>query len=469
MAETSFDIVIIGGGPGGYVAAIRAAQLGFKVAIVEKRDFLGGTCLNVGCIPSKALLQASYYYKLISEDVSEFGIEVGKPKMNIDKMLKRKTKVIKSLATGIDGLMKKNKITRLLGTGTLTGAGNVDVTYKKETTRINGKAIIIATGSVVRQLPQLTADEKTVVSSTGALDFTSVPKNMAIIGGGVIGLEIGSVWSRLGCEVVVIERQAHIGTTLDTELAKEIQKILHQQGMQFFVNTEVEETKFLPKGGFTVRFSENKGQSQEFDFEKLMISVGRVPYTEGLGLENIGVELEPNGMVKVDDNLQTSVENIYAIGDCIRGPMLAHKAEEEGACLVERLAGHDARVNYDVIPSVIYTHPEASSVGKTENELKADNIDYQSVKFPFAANSRARANGETEGWVKLLTNKSDNRILGCHIVAADAGTLIHEVANVMDFGGTAHDLAMICHAHPTTSEAVREAALGLANGSPIHM
>ncbi len=469
MSEESFDVVIIGGGPGGYVSAIRASQLGFKTAVIEKRKNLGGTCLNVGCIPSKALLQASHHYTVIENEVADFGIEVGKPKMNVEKMLKRKDNVIKTLASGIDGLLKKNKVTRYQGAGSLLGDGNVMIADKKDKKTINGKIIIIATGSVVRQLPQLTADEKHVVSSTGALEFTKTPKSMAIIGGGVIGLEIGSVWARLGCEVTVIERQAHIGTTLDEELAKEVQKMLTSQGMNFFVNTEVQETKFLSDGGFTVCFSEDNAKELCCNFEKIMVSVGRVSYTEGLGLENIGVELEPNGMIKVDDNLQTTAENIYAIGDCVRGPMLAHKAEEEGVCLVERLAGHHAQVNYDVIPSIIYTHPEAASVGKTEGELTKAGIDYQSAKFPFIANSRARANGETEGWVKLLADKSDNRILGCHIVAADAGTLIHEVANVMDFAGTANDLAMICHAHPTTNEAVREAALMIANGAAIHM
>ncbi len=469
MAEKSFDIVIIGGGPGGYVAAIRAAQLGFKTAVIEKRKNLGGTCLNVGCIPSKALLQASHHYTFINNGAEKFGIEVGKAKMNVETMLKRKDDVIKTLVNGIDGLFKKNKITRFQGTGTLLGNGQVSIKDKKEDKIIDGKSIIIATGSAVRQLPQLTADEKHVVSSTGALEFDKVPKSMAIIGGGVIGLEIGSVWARLGCEVTVIERQAYIGTTLDQDLAREVQKILTAQGMHFFVDSEVQETKFLSKGGFNVCFSESNKKALCCDFEKIMVSIGRVPYTEDLGLENAGVALESNGMIQVDDNLQTSADNIYAIGDCIRGPMLAHKAEDEGMCLVERLAGHDARVNYDVIPSIIYTHPEAASVGKTEGEVKADGTDYKVAKFPFLANSRARANGDTGGWVKLITDNADNRIIGCHIVSVDAGTLIQEVANVMDFGGTADDLAMICHSHPTINEAVREAALMIANGAAIHI
>ena len=469
MTEESFDIVIIGGGPGGYVAAIRGAQLGFKVAVIEKRKNLGGTCLNVGCIPSKALLQASHHYTFINNDVAKFGVEVGKAKMNVDTMMKRKDGVVKTLAGGIDGLFKKNKITRFQGTGTLLGGGKVAIKGKKEEKIVNGKNIIIATGSAVRQLPQLTADEKHVVSSTGALEFDKVPKSMAIIGGGVIGLEIGSVWARLGCEVTVIERQAYIGTTLDQDLAREVQKILTAQGIHFFVDSEVQETKFLSKGGFNVCFSESNKKALCCDFEKIMVSIGRVPYTEDLGLEDAGVALEKNGMIQVDDNLQTSAENIYAVGDCIRGPMLAHKAEEEGLCLVERLAGHDARLNYDVIPSIIYTHPEAASVGKTEGEVKADGTDYKVAKFPFLANSRAHTNGDTGGWVKLITDNVDNRIIGCHIVSADAGTLIQEVVNVMDFGGTANDLAMICHAHPTLNEAVREAALMIANGTAVHI
>ncbi len=468
MTDNSFDIVIIGGGPGGYVSAIRAAQLGFKVAVVEMQKNLGGTCLNVGCIPSKALLQASYHYTMIGK-LGEFGVEVDAPTMNIGKMLKRKDKVIASLTAGIAGLLKKNKITRFHGKGKILAGNKVAITGQ-DNLEISGETIIIATGSVVRQLPQLTTDEKRIVSSTGALDFKKVPKTLAIIGGGVIGLEIGSIWARLGCDVTVIERQKHIGTTLDTELALEMQKILTKQGMTFFVDTELQETKFLDKNNVsTICFNQSQRDEVCCDFEKIMVSIGRVAYTQGLGLEKLGVALEPNGMIKTDADLQTNIPGVYAIGDCIKGAMLAHKAEEEGICLVERLKGHDARVNYDVIPSIIYTHPEAASVGKTEDEIQNTNIAYRTTKFPFMANSRARANGETEGWVKLIISEADNLILGAHIINAEAGTLIQEIANVMDFGGTVNDLAMICHAHPTTNEAVREAALIGANGMAIHI
>ena len=468
MAESSFDIIFIGGGPGGYVGAIRAAQLGFKVAVVEMEKNLGGTCLNVGCVPSKILLQASHHYHMMSR-MEEFGIETAPAKMNIEKMMARRENIIGSLATGINGLFKKNQVTRFNGKGKIVAPHQVAI-EGEDRVEISGDKIVIATGSVIRQLPQLTVDEKRVLSSTGALELKAVPKNLAIIGGGVIGLEIGSVWARLGCQVTVIERQKHIGTVLDTELALEMQKILTKQGMEFYVDTEIQETKFLDEKQLsTICFCESKGGIVCDNFEKIMVSIGRVAYTQGLGLKDVGVELEANGLIKTNDNYQTTADNIYAIGDCIKGPMLAHKAEEEGICLVEQLAGHDARVNYDVIPSIIYTHPEAASVGKTENQLIEEKTAYRSAKFPFIANSRARANGDTEGWVKLLISEENNLLLGGHIVGADAGTLIQEIANIMDFNGTVNDLAMICHAHPTTNEAVREAALLGANGKAIHI
>ncbi len=473
MSENSFDLIVIGAGPGGYVAAIRAAQLGMRVAVVEKRATLGGTCLNVGCIPSKALLQSSHKYEEAKEHLSSHGVEVGNTVLNLEKMLARKDKVVKDLTGGIDFLFKKNKITRLLGLGSFVNATTIAVTDDKgQSQQYSAGKILIATGSDVISLPGIAIDEKNIVSSTGALALPSVPKHLAVIGGGYIGLEMATVWRRLGAQVTVIEYLDRITPTMDQEVAKTLQKILVKMGIDFRLSTKlVSATKQSSKNKTTVTLTlepASGGAREEMEADVVLVAVGRKPNVAGLGLDKINLALDERGRIPVDDHFQTPVPNVYAIGDVIRGPMLAHKAEEEGIACVEMIAGQKPHVNYDCIPAVIYTHPEVASVGKTEEELKAENVPYKTGKFPFSANSRARANDDTQGFVKILEHAESGKIIGAHIIGPDAGTLIAEIALAIEFGGSAEDIYRTCHAHPTLNEAVKEAALAV-DGHAIHV
>jgi len=458
MAENAFDLVVIGGGPGGYVCAIRAAQLGMKVACVEKRETLGGTCLNVGCMPSKALLQSSHHYHAAKEEFAEHGVNVSGVELDLAKMMERKTTMVKGLTDGIAYLFKKNKVTHISGAAKLTGATTLEVNGDT----ITAKNIVIATGSVSTDLPGVEVDEKQVVSSTGALELSEVPKSMVVIGAGVIGLELGSVWSRLGAEVTVVEFLDKILPPFDNDMSKQAQRILGKQGINFKLKSKVTGVA-KGKDGCTVTIEPVKGgDAEDIKADVVLVSIGRKPFTEGLGLEAAGVNVSDRGFITVDDHLRTNVPSIYAIGDVIGGVMLAHKAEEEGVMVAECLAGQAGHVNYDVIPSVVYTHPEVATVGKTEQQLKEEGVDYAVGKFNFTANSRARANGETSGLVKILADKRTDRVLGAHIVGPAAGDLIAEVATIMEFRGSAEDIARTCHSHPSLGEAVKEAAMDVA-------
>jgi dihydrolipoamide dehydrogenase len=466
---SQFDLTVIGSGPGGYVCAIKAAQLGMKVAIVEKRPTFGGTCLNIGCIPSKALLHASEMYHEASHGFDELGIKVS-PKLDLKTMHGHKEAVVKSNVDGIEFLFKKNKITPFIGTGSIKAAGTVVVTDDKGATQeIETKNIVIATGSDVAGIPgvEFEFDEKVIVSSTGALDLDKVPESMVVIGGGVIGLELGSVWNRLGAKVIVVEYLNKILGPMDGDVSKNFQRMLKKQGFEFKLSSKVTGIE-KTKSGAKVTFEPAKGGDPvSINSDVVLVSTGRLPYTQGLGLEALGVEMDGR-KIKTDNHWQTNIAGIYAIGDVIDGPMLAHKAEDEGVAVAELLAGQHPHVNYDIIPGVVYTSPEVASVGKSEEELKADGIAYNVGKFPFSANGRARAMNQSEGFVKVLADKSSDRILGAHIIGFGAGEMIHEVAVIMEFGGSSEDLGRICHAHPTMSEAVKEA--GLATFSkPIHM
>jgi len=467
--DKTFDVVVIGGGPGGYVAAIRAAQLGLKTACVEKRGALGGTCLNIGCIPSKALLHASELYHSAREGMAKFGVKAEGVSLDLKQMMATKDEIVTSLTQGVEFLFKKNKITYLKGAGKLKGNGKIEVTPaegKAET--IEAKAIIIATGSDVATLPGIEIDEKKVVSSTGALSLPEVPKHLVLIGGGVIGLEMGSVWNRLGAEVTVVEYMDHIVPGADLEVAKNFQRILAKQGMTIKTATKVTGVK-QAKGGITVTVEPAQGgEAETIKCDYVLVAVGRKPYTEGLGLEDVGVEKDERGRVKVDAHFATNVAGVYAIGDVIAGPMLAHKAEEEGVACAEIIAGKAGHVNYNAIPSVIYTHPEVASVGFTEEQLKAEGTPYKVGKFPFTANSKAKANLETEGFVKVLAHAETDRVLGMHILGADAGNMIAEAVLAIEFMGSAEDIGITCHAHPTQMEAVKEAALAV-HGRAIHI
>jgi dihydrolipoamide dehydrogenase len=467
MSENAFDVVVIGGGPGGYVAAIRAAQLGLKTACVEKRGALGGTCLNVGCIPSKALLSASHHFEAASHELGAFGVKVGKVELDLPGMMGHKEKVVSDNTKGIEFLFKKNKVTYLIGAGTITAPGQVKVTGK-DTKDITAKAIIIATGSDVTPLPGVEIDEEVIISSTGALSLPKVPKSLVVIGGGVIGLELGTVWRRLGSEVTVVEFLDKILPTNDGEVSKTMQKILAKQGFTFKLGTKV--TKAVKKGKSVTLTVEPAagGAAEEIKADAVLVAIGRKPYTEGLGLENVGVKPDARGFIQVDHNFQTNVPGIFAIGDVIGGAMLAHKAEEEGVALAELLAGQHGHVNYDAIPGVVYTWPEVAAVGKTEEQLKAEGVAYKAGKFPFTANGRARSMNETEGFVKILACASSDRVLGAHIVGPNAGDLIAELVMAIEFGASAEDIARTCHAHPALGEAVKEAALAV-DGRPIHM
>jgi len=455
-----FQATIIGGGPGGYVCAIRLAQLGFKTACIESRGALGGTCLNVGCIPSKSLLNLSEnYHKAKSFD--QLGIEVGQIKLNLEKMMKNKEKAVDVLTKGVEFLFKKNKVTYFKGTGSLNSNNQIKITdSNKKEILINSDKIIISTGSEAQELPGTKFDEKIILSSTGALSLNSVPKKMLIVGGGYIGLEMGSVWSRLGSEVHVVEFLDHITPGMDKEISKEFMKILKKQGIKFHMETKVENIKKNTSSA-TVTISNKDGKQNQIETDVVLISVGRKPNTKNLNLENIGVKLDNKKRVKVNKNFETNIQNIYAIGDVIEGPMLAHKAEEEGIAVAELIAGQSGHVNYNVIPGVIYTTPEVAAVGQTEEILKEKNVKYKVGKFSFMANSRAKAINEAEGFVKILADEMSDKVLGVHLIGPHAGELIAEMAVAMEFGASAEDIARTCHAHPTFSEAIKEAALSV--------
>ena len=459
----SYDVVIIGSGPGGYVCAIKAAQLGLKVAVVEKRPTLGGTCLNIGCIPSKALLHASEMFAEASHSFDALGVEISTPKLNLTKMMAHKDSVVDANVKGVAFLFKKNKVDSITGTGTVLGEGKVQVTANDGTqTILETKNIVIATGSDVAGIPgvEVAFDEKTIVSSTGALTLEKVPAHLVVVGGGVIGLELGSVWARLGAKVTVIEYLDKILGAMDGDVSKQFLRMLQKQGMDFKMSAKVTGVAKAKKGA-TVTFEPVAGGAAEtIDADIVLVATGRKPFTEGLGLEKAGVVLDNRGRIDVDGHWQTSVAGIYAIGDVIKGPMLAHKAEDEGVAVAEIMAGQHGHVNFDVIPGVVYTSPEVASVGKTEEDLKAAGIAYKAGKFPFTANGRARAMQHTDGFVKILADATTDKVLGAHIIGYGAGELIHECAVLMEFGGSSEDLARTCHAHPTMSEAVREAALG---------
>ena len=467
----AYDLVVIGGGPGGYVAAIRAAQLGMKTACVEVRGALGGTCLNVGCIPSKALLQSSHHLEMAEKEFSHHGIDVNGVKLNLKAMMERKDKVVQSLTGGIEMLMKKNKIDYIKGWGRIEGAGKVSVKPadgKGKAQMLETANILIATGSEVTPLPGVEIDEKRIVSSTGALSLPKVPSRMAVIGAGVIGLELGSVWRRLGSEVTVVEFLDVALPGMDAEVSKQVQRILTKQGLTFRMKTKVTGAK-AGKDGVTLTMEpRDGGDAEALKVDVVLVAIGRRPFTEGLGLKEAGVEVTDRGFIPVDADYQTNVEGIYAIGDVIAGPMLAHKAEDEGVAVAEILAGQSGHVNYEVIPNVVYTFPEVASVGRTEEELTKAGIAYNAGKFPFTANGRAKANGTTDGFVKVLADAQTDRVLGVHIVGADAGNLIAEVAVAMEFGASSEDIARTCHAHPTLTEAVKEAALAV-NKRAIHV
>ncbi len=465
--DKNFDVIVIGGGPGGYVCAIRSAQLGLKTACVESRGTLGGTCLNVGCIPSKSLLNLSENFHKAKKDFNNQGIEIGEVKLNIDRMMQNKSKSVQVLTKGVEFLFKKNKVEYLRGKGVIFSKNDVVVYDGQNRKSYKTKNIVIATGSAPSTLPGIEIDENTILSSTGALSLKKVPKSLVVIGGGYIGLEMGSVWSRLGTKVTVIEYLDHITPGMDREISNEFQKILTKQGIKFKLNNKVKNVK-VSNDGTTIVFEDNKTKKEEkIVAEKVLLSVGRKPYTEGLNLQKIGIRKDSKGRIEVNDKLQTSIKSIFAIGDVIKGPMLAHKAEEEGIAVAEILAGQAGHVNYDVIPGVIYTSPEVASVGKTEEQLKSLNIQYKVGKFPFLANSRAKVNNETEGFVKILANAKSDKVLGVHIIGPHSGDMIAEMALAMEFGASSEDIARTCHAHPTHTEAIKEAALAV-DKRPIH-
>jgi dihydrolipoamide dehydrogenase len=466
MAE--YDLIVIGTGPGGYVSAIRAAQLGMKVAVVEKRATHGGTCLNVGCIPSKALLHASERYAEAEDGFAAMGIKVA-PVLDLAAMLAFKDAGVKGNVDGVAYLLKRHKIDHFHGTGRVLGPGKVEVTFiNGERQVVETKAIVIATGSEVMSLPGIAIDEKRILSSTGALSLPEVPKRMAVIGAGYIGLELGSVWSRLGAEVTVIEMLDRVAPGLDGEVAKQLQRTLAKQGIAFKLGAKVVNVDSKGKSLKLTLEPAKGGAAETLECDVVLVAVGRVPNTQGLGLAEAGIGTDNRGRIAVDEKFATAVPGIYAIGDVIAGPMLAHKAEEEGVAVAEIVAGQAGHVDYGTIPSVIYTAPEVASVGKTEEELKEEGVAYKAGKFPFTANGRAKVNRTTDGFVKILADETSDRVLGVHIIGADAGTMIAEAVTLMAFGGSAEDLARICHAHPTLNEAVKEAALAV-DKRPIHM
>jgi dihydrolipoamide dehydrogenase len=465
----TYDLVVIGTGPGGYVCAVRAAQLGMKVAVVEKNATLGGTCLNVGCMPSKALLHASEMFEEAGHSFAKMGVSVSAPKLDLPAMMNFKQQGIDGNVKGVEFLMKKNKIDVIHGKGKIVSAGKVEVTgtdAKAQT--VETKNIVIATGSDIARLKGIEIDEKRIVSSTGALSLDKVPGKLLIIGAGVIGLELGSVWQRLGAEVTVVEFLDRILPGMDGEIARQFQRILEKQGFKFKLGAKVTAVDTSGKT-LAAKVEPAAGGAQEtMEADVVLVCIGRVPYTDGLGLKEAGVALDNRGRVQIDPHFSTSVKGVYAIGDVVAGPMLAHKAEDEGVACAEIIAGQAGHVNYDVIPGVVYTTPEVSSVGKTEEELKQAGIPYNSGKFPFTANGRSKVNQTTDGFVKVLADAKTDRVLGVHIIGIEAGEMIHEAAVLMEFGGAAEDLARTCHAHPTRSEAIKEAALAVGKRA-IHM
>ena len=465
----NYDLVVIGTGPGGYVCAIRAAQLGMKVAVVEKNATLGGTCLNVGCMPSKALLHASELFEEAGHSFAKMGIKVPAPEIDLPAMMNFKQQGIDGNVKGVEFLMKKNKIDVLQGKGKILGTGKVQVTGNDGTAQsVETKNIVIATGSDIARLKGIEIDEKRIVSSTGALSLDKVPGSLLIVGAGVIGLELGSVWRRLGAKVTVVEFLDRILPGMDLEIAKQFQRILEKQGFAFKLGAKV--TGVDTSGATLAATIEPAagGAAEKIEADVVLVAIGRVPYTDGLGLQEAGVVLDNRGRVQIDHHFATSVPGVYAIGDVVAGPMLAHKAEDEGVAVAEILAGQAGHVNYDVIPGVVYTTPEVASVGKTEDELKQAGVAYTVGKFPFTANGRSKVNQTTDGFVKILADAKTDRVLGAHIIGREAGELIHEAAVLMEFGGSAEDLARTCHAHPTRSEAVKEAALAVGKRA-IHM
>ncbi|MEO4043787.1 dihydrolipoyl dehydrogenase [Hoeflea sp. CAU 1731] len=467
----AYDVIVIGAGPGGYVCAIKAAQLGLKTAVVEKRDTLGGTCVNVGCIPSKAMLHASEIYAEAGHSYEALGVGIGDLKLDLGKMMDHKTTTVKSNTDGLNFLMKKNKIDVHRGSGKIAGPGKVSVTDGEgKVSELETKNIVIATGSDVAGIPGLDVkiDEKVIVSSTGALELDKVPAKMVVVGGGVIGLELGSVWSRLGAEVTVVEFLDKILGPMDAEVSKQCQRLFAKQGLKFQLGAKVTAVEKAGDGARVTFEPVKGGEAVTLEPDVVLISTGRKPYAEGLGLDEAGIETDKVGRVEIDNHYRTNVSGVYAIGDVVAGPMLAHKAEDEGVAVAEIIAGKAGHVNYDVIPGVVYTQPEVASVGKTEEELKAAGVDYKVGKFPFSANGRARAMLQQDGFAKVLADKRTDRILGVHIIGFGAGEMIHEACVAMEFGGSAEDLARTCHAHPTMSESVKEAALG-AWDKTIHM
>jgi dihydrolipoamide dehydrogenase len=463
MPNYNFDTIVIGGGPGGYVCAIRLAQLGFKVACIEKEKTLGGTCLNVGCIPSKALLEASHKFHDACHNFQQIGINTTSPAIEISKLMAHKNKIISGLTNGIAGLFKKNKVQHINGFASFVNNHTIEITNNNEKTTYTAQNFVIATGSEVVSLPNVVIDEKIIVSSTGALSLNAIPKKLVVIGAGVIGLELGSVWLRLGAEVEVIEYLNSTTPNLDAEISKQFQRTLEKQGMKFRLSTKVQAVEVVNgnQAKITVQ-SVDGSQNQEIFADVVLVAVGRKPHTAGLGLEKIGVKLNNKGFIE-NNHLKTNIDNIFAIGDVTTGPMLAHKAEDEGVMVAEIIAGQKPHINYNCIPNVIYTYPEVACVGKTEEELKSQNIAYKVGKFSMMANSRARATADEQGFVKILSCATTDKILGAHIIAREAGNTIHEIVVAIEFGGSAEDIARTCHAHPTYNEAVKEAALAVEN------
>ena len=470
MANETFDLVVIGAGPGGYVAAIRAAQLGMKVAMVEKRATLGGTCLNVGCIPSKALLQSSHLFEEAGHDLAPHGIVLAPPKLDFAQLMTRKNEVVNATTKGVEFLFKKNKIASFRGIGRIEQAGTVSVLGEggaaKDT--LTAKNIVIASGSEVTPLPGVTVDEKRIVSSTGALELAEVPKRFVVVGAGIIGLELGSVWRRLGSDVTMIEFLDRIAPGIDDEVTRHFHRALAKQGLKFKLGAKVTRADMTNAGVRLTVEPAKGGPAEAVEADIVMVCIGRRPYVEGLGLDKAGVKLSSRGRIEVDAHFQTSMPGIYAIGDVIDGPMLAHKASEDGIACVETIAGQKGHVNWDLVPSIVYTQPEVAWVGKTEEQLKAAGVAYKIGKYPFTADPRSRANGSTEGFVKVLADKASDQVLGVHIIGAEAGTMIAEAGLAMEFKASAEDIGRVCHAHPTVNEALKEAALA-AWDKPIHL
>ena len=461
MSDKKFDLVVIGSGPGGYVAAIVAAQKGMRVACIEKRKTLGGTCLNVGCIPSKALLHASEQYEnsIKSSGNEEWGIRYKEVNLDLSKLLKKKLGIVDELTKGIDFLFKKNKVTKYIGTAKILSPNEIEIMNNEKAEIINADKIIIATGSESTNLPNINVDEKKIVTSTGALELDKVPEKMIVIGAGIIGLEMGTVWRRLGAEVEVVEYLPRILPGIDDEIAQNFMKILQKQGVKFKLSHSVEKAQIINDKVLLSVKDINNNTHNELEADVALISVGRKPNTNGLGLEKLNLKIDKHGFIETNENFQTSISNIYAIGDVIKGPMLAHKAEEDGVAAVEIINGEAGHVDYNLVPGIIYTSPEVAVIGKTEEELKAAGISYNKGTFPLMANSRAKAISHTDGMVKILSDKSTDKILGAHMIGHEAGTVIHELSIAMGFGASSEDVARICHGHPTVNEAIKEAAL----------